>query len=339
LRNHPSCCRISSNNSDRRCGIHFAGRTREQTIAFLDSCHLSPAEREDLTRSNTLTTAAEGCWIKPAAETVLSLTQESRETIYAELAKDSKNVSQQFPFRIRLALGDSWFTQVGLPAEKIQLAQKLTYRQGQALCFADVEIARRYFNRTEFAMLIGALYSSDTLLLSLRVEPGDPVENIAAYWARGWQKVSVKALLQSLANAGGGEIDVVDLLPPLPRAWLYTYPTASVTNATEEDCFSSSLNFFRDSADKGFLQPAIRNGTFRRQYHTIPKAERFGDIFVFADASGATQHACVYVAEDIVFTKNGAQNTHPWVFMRLDAVRVLYAQTNSQTYVFRLRDS
>jgi hypothetical protein len=319
---------------------YFANASREQTIAFLDTCHLTAEQRTSLIATSVLRTANDRCWIDPPAETVLSLSQSSREAIYAELARSTENISYQHPFRIRLGIADTWFAQVGLPTNKVQLLRKLTYRRGNALCFADTEIAHRVLRGAEFKALIRALYSSDTLQLRLRVEPGDPVDTIGSYWARGWQKSSTRALLQSLANAGGGELDVVDLLPPLPRTWLYTFPNVPVTAESVADCFSTSLSFFQQSAEKSFLQPAVRDATFRRQYHLVPKAERFGDVIVFADAKGITQHACVFVADDIVFTKNGAQNTHPWVFMHLDSVRVLYAETDeAKTYVFRLRES
>lgn len=319
---------------------YFQGRSRDEVIAFLRQCHLTADQLASLVTSNVLTSANDGCWIHPPVETVLSLSEPARETLYGELAGSAQNVAYQHPFRIRLGTEDRWFSQVGLPTNKVQLLRKLTYRRGHALCFADTEIAHRVLSGGEFKALIRALYSSDTLQLRLRVEAGDPVDVIASYWARGWQKSSTRALLQSLANAGGGELDVVDLLPPLPRTWLYTFPNAPATAESIADCFSTSLSFFQQSPEKGFLQPAIRDATFRRQYHLVPRAERFGDVIVFADAKGITQHACVYVADDIVFTKNGAQNTHPWVFMHLDSVRVLYAETEeSKTYVFRLRES
>lgn len=319
---------------------HFPGRTREHTIAFLESCRLTPQQLRALTTGDELVSGTNGCWITPPAETVLSLSRDSREAIYAELARSGENLAYQQPFRIRLAIGDTWFTRVGLPPQKVHLAQKLTYRRGNALCFADTEIAHRFLSGQEFKALVRALYSSDTLMLSLRVEPGDPVEDIAHYWSRGWQRSSTQALLRSLATAGGGELDVAELLPPLPRTWLYTYPNAHAAADSVADCFSTSLNFFLQSHERNFLKPAVRDEAFREQYLVVPKAERFGDIIVFADARGITQHACVYVADDIVFTKNGAQNTHPWVFMRLESVRLLYSDSDEpQTYVFRLRES
>jgi len=323
----------------RRTRWHFAGRTREQTIAFLDSCGLTTEQRASLIAPDALTGGSNGCWIVPPPEAVLSLSRDSREKLYAELARSAENITYQHPFGIRLAVADTWFAGSGLPADKLQLAQRLTYRRGHALCFADTEIAQRFLTRDEFHALVRVLYSSDTLLLRLRIEPGDSIEPIAAYWTRGWQKSSTKALLQSLAH-GGGEIDVTDLLPPLPRTWLYTFPNAAAGAEAVADCFSTSLNFFQPSHERSLLQPAVRNDTFRRRYVQVPHAERFGDIIVFGDALGAALHACVYVAEDFVFTKNGAQNTHPWVFMRLESVRLLYEDTEGlQTYVFRLRES
>jgi hypothetical protein len=319
---------------------HFPGWTREKTLEFLASCGLSEHQRVVLSATSALTVTTNGSSITPSADAVLSLSRESRAMIYGQLARSADNIAYQHPFRIRLAEADSWFARSGLPASKVDLAKKLCYRRGNALCFADVEIAHRFLNRSEFTRLLRALYSSDTLLLRLRVEPGDSIDQLAAYWSHGGHTSSVKALLQSVANFGGGEIDVADLLPPLPRMWLYTYPQAPLSSPSEGDCFSTSLNFFRASAEKSFLQPAARNDAFRRHYRVVPKWERLGDIIVFADARGATLHACVFVADDIVFTKNGAQNSHPWVFMRLDLVRELYAETGSeQIYVFRWTDS
>ena len=73
----------------------------------------------------------------------------------------------------------------------------------------------------------------------------------------------------------------------------------------------------------------------RKNYRVVDQADRLGDVIIFVDAQGVTQHACVYIAGDIVFTKNGAQNTHPWVLMRLDQMRSLYSEPGGQTVVFR----
>lgn len=317
---------------------HFPSWNRIRALAFLKECQLTRDQLSSLEGPSCWFEGSDGTSLTPPIDVVLSLGRPVRERLYAHLARSEENVYHRHPFRIRLSEGDDWFKGLGLPERQAELARNLTYRQGQALCFADVAAAQRALSRTEFAHLLGALYSSDTLMLRLRIQPGDEIDTLVDYWSQGGRRPSVKPLLASLARQQGGEIDVVELLPPLPRTWLYTYPSASDSPQPESDCFSTSLNFFRDVPEKGFLQPSLRNEEFRQHYELVPKAERLGDVIVFADASRITRHACVFVAEDIVFTKNGARNSHPWVFMRLDLVRELYDMDGTNgVYVFRHR--
>ena len=40
--------------------------------------------------------------------------------------------------------------------------------------------------------------------------------------------------------------------------------------------------------------------------------------------TGNAIHSCVYLADDLVFTKNGRSPTQPWVVMKLDDVVAYY---------------
>jgi hypothetical protein len=84
---------------------HFAARTRDQTIAFLQSCSLTVTQFTALTASNVLVAGTEECWVIPTPDVVLSLNQPSRERIYAELEKSPQNVAQRHPFSIRAQHG------------------------------------------------------------------------------------------------------------------------------------------------------------------------------------------------------------------------------------------
>jgi hypothetical protein len=56
------------------------------------------------------------------------------------------------------------------------------------------------------------------------------------------------------------------------------------------------------------------------------EAYRFGDVLFFMDGNtGNAIHSCVYLADDIVYTKNGRSPTQPWVIMKLDDVVSFYA--------------
>lgn len=303
----------------------FAGWKRAPLAAFLSTCGIPAGQQATLLASPILVEQADGCLVTPPTDLILSLAPEGRAKIYAELEKSPVNVFHQNPFRIRSTDAEQWFSHVGLSQSKVDLATKLTYRRGGALCFCDLEVASHYFPPDELRALIRALYSSDTLLLSLRIRPGDPVEKIAAYWGRNGRESTLKALLKSIERIpDGAELDVSQLMPPLPRAWLNTYPQLARQTHLSADCYWTALNFFRVAPDDRVLEPRLRSEDFSRNYTVVAKPEQLGDVIVFVDAKDVTQHACVFIAGDIVFTKNGARPSLPWVFMRLDEVRALY---------------
>jgi len=66
--------------------------------------------------------------------------------------------------------------------------------------------------------------------------------------------------------------------------------------------------------------------------------KQFGDILILLDSDENAVHACVYVADDIVFTKNGDDPNQPWVLMRMADMMLLYASDKPQQWrVFRKR--
>jgi hypothetical protein len=58
---------------------------------------------------------------------------------------------------------------------------------------------------------------------------------------------------------------------------------------------------------------------------------RFGDILFFTTAAGQAIHSCVYLADDFVFTKNGANVISPWLIMKLSDVIDRYSVREEPT--------
>ena len=75
----------------------------------------------------------------------------------------------------------------------------------------------------------------------------------------------------------------------------------------------------------------------QNEYVTVPdRPAAFGDVILFRDAKAESVHMCVYIADDIVFTKNGAHYFQPWVLMRFADVVARYPSANaSRTSLFR----
>ena len=51
----------------------------------------------------------------------------------------------------------------------------------------------------------------------------------------------------------------------------------------------------------------------------------FGDLMALVDPAGNLIHLCVYVADNVVFTKNGGNPGQPWVLMKIPDMLPLYS--------------
>ena len=56
----------------------------------------------------------------------------------------------------------------------------------------------------------------------------------------------------------------------------------------------------------------------------------FGDVIFLQNESGALVHSAVYIADDIVFTKNGSGLNQPWIYMKMEDMLPFYRAPNEQ---------
>lgn len=106
---------------------------------------------------------------------------------------------------------------------------------------------------------------------------------------------------------------------------MFTFPD-------HDDCLSgrapdgvwTAVNFFRYEPLPIHLQSPSLAQHLETRFRPVSQPFHCGDVFLFAPADGPgakeTCHACVYVADDIVYTKNGAQLMSPWILAKLDDV-------------------
>ena len=65
--------------------------------------------------------------------------------------------------------------------------------------------------------------------------------------------------------------------------------------------------------------------TLLESYTQVHGAPELGDVILFLQPTGIATHSCVYLADNIVFTKNGGALSVPWTLARLDNVVVFYS--------------
>jgi hypothetical protein len=299
---------------------YFEGYTTARLGEFLGRCGLSAPQCAELTNTATWSPKTNGVFVMPSDELVLGLDEPARRQIYTVLANSPVNALYLWPFTSRADNADAWFGQAGLSKPTLALLKKLTYRRGQFLCLSDMSVIYpRIASIEERRRLIKMLARTSTLLMKLQVKPDSDVNELCNYWAKGQRSKDIEALLDSLAKIPGGmTIDVAHLLPPFARKRLYTFPVPfSDPSAPWPDCNWTAMNFFHDPPDDRYYDNDAWQHELRDNYTQV-FPPTFGDLIVFYRPDGAPIHMAVYIADDVVFTKNGSSNFCPWTIMKWD---------------------
>jgi hypothetical protein len=259
-----------------------------------------------------------------------------RERIYSVLANNRANMLYLWPFKSTADSFDAWFGHSGLSPETLALLKKLTYHRGRYLCLSDMFVVYpRITAIEERRRLIKILVRTPTLLMKLQVKTDSDVAAVADYWDDGKHDKNILTLLESLTNSPGGmTIDVAHLLPPFARKHLYTFPVPFNDPAAPwPDCTWTAMNFFNDPPDDRYYDNNAWQHELSQNYtQMFPPA--FGDLIIFFRPDGMPIHMAVFIADDVVFTKNGISNYCPWTFMKLDDLVADYTLDYTPKFAF-----
>jgi hypothetical protein len=297
----------------------FRNQTEQQLQALFATYDFTPSTHAWLTNRAHWQFQPRAIVISPPAAIVASLNPETRQKFYSLLGQNPENVLHASPFRFRPDGFDDWFANCGVPPEKIALVRKLTYEQDGSLCFADAPTFAQLATPEETKSVIKCLWRVSTFMVKLRVDPQTDVAKLMRYWSPLGPAREYKPLIESVSRTPeGSTINVSYLLPPFARLRLYTYPNPRDPDIIRQDCFWSSMNFFNSTPDNRFFDSAHTRKVLETEYTRVrDDSRRFGDLLMLVSASDQALHMCVYIADDIVFTKNGAHTQQPWVLMKL----------------------
>lgn len=290
------------------------------------SAGLTSAELGTINRPELRTTEGDTVTIRAPKDFVLNLTPAARNVIYTALSAFAENPAQVEPYRFTVSARDEWFKESGLKPETIAQVERLLYQRGNSLLFSDQALLLPALNSLEESTrLLKTLARKSTLLLKLRIDPGTDTEALERYWSFPGSK-DIGPLLNSLKRLGSSTtLDIVHLLPRFARSRLYSYPSPSDPGSTTYmDCHWTVLNFFNQEPDPRYEDINQVALAFRTNYHPVTGRPRYGDIYLFTEPDGDVIHSCVYIADNIVFTKNGASLNAPWILMKYEDIVAFY---------------
>lgn len=318
----------------------FRNQTEQQLSDVLGAFDFTDATRAWLTNRAHWQFTPRAIVLTPPAEVVVSLSPATRQKFYKLLGQNPENMLQATPFRFRADGFDDWFADCGVSPEKIALVRSLTYEQDGALCFADAPTFAALSTPEETKHVIKCLWRVSTFVAKLRIDPGTDVEQLMRYWSPLGPAREYRPLLESMTRVPESTtINLSYLLPPFARLRLYTYPNPRDRDIARQDCFWSSMNFFNSVPDSRFFNAEQTQKVLETEYTRVrDDSRRFGDLLMLTSANHQALHMCVFIADDVVFTKNGANTQQPWVLMRLPEMLGQYEKEQPfQIRVYRRR--
>lgn len=273
--------------------------------------------------------------VRPSLELVLAVPREFRARVFPHLVAGLSvaDYAQNIPFPAGFTI-DEWFDAGSLPETVRQAMLRLVYPLGDRIMLSDFG-ALYHLLKTRPEQLSAqrtALRVPGVVVLLERPDPAD-VPALAAYWRPGRHK-SIAALLQSFAaNPDNNRfLDVIHLLSPIEREFLNTYFNPAGPSMTPS-CFWTAFNFGEEKPDNRYLvlpgswseHEAMAWRDLTANYLPIAAPARLGDIIGYRrKGAPAIVHAAVFIADGLVYTKNGATFSQPWCLSRLEDIDELY---------------
>jgi hypothetical protein len=307
----------------------FPNWTKEQMLALFAKAGLTQTFQDTLISKDHLMCEDGVLCVFPPFENLESMTQEQREAIYSQLALFEQNEYHKSPVFITSNDVDDWLRGTSIRPELAAKLKKFIYKRGDSLVFSDVQaLLSQVRNDDEARSFFKLMTRTRSLIARLDLEDEKDLKAITAYWTGPSERnKDILPMLESVASTEGpSRIDIAHLMPALPRKTLYTYPSADMAMLGRiPDCHWTSLNFFNYFAKDYFLNTRLAADHLLTHYDKVDTADHFGDVLMFMEGdNGSAIHSCVFIADDIVYTKNGDNLVTPWVLMKLDDVKKIY---------------
>jgi hypothetical protein len=303
---------------------NFVGYSDDQVTKLFETTDMPAATRTELLNREKWRHHDKVVTVVPSNEVLLGLTPEARVAIYSVLTQWEEDTYHHEPVLIAAHSVREWLEHEDLPDDVVAAIEKTSYHRGKNLVFADTPLVLRMVQSEDERLKIRkALSRTPTLVVSLRVTPETDVAAIADYWGIGTSAKDMLPFLESIVDSGmPRSVEITHLLPPAPRRLLYTFPNVDFgRTGYYPDCHWTSLNFRNPDPLDRLADPPLATAYVLQNYTKVQGPYHYGDVIFFMDGpSGNAIHSCVYLADDLVYTKNGRSPTQPWVVMKLDDV-------------------
>lgn len=304
----------------------FIGHSPQDVAQVFSRAALTPAQRHYLVNQAKWQQGPGATVVFPSSELILGMNREARATIYAVLGKFPENPSQAGPYMFRPHFLADHFHESGVTSETITRFEKLLYPKGDILMFADLDPFLSSIPTAEEKRKFHLAISRRlTYLVRLQFQQNADTEQLLNYWDFSGRYKALRPLFESLSRLDvERRIDLAHVLPGFARKRIYTYPPPDDSNPVDHNCHWSAFNFFNDPPDERFCESRFIQESALQAYDQVTTEPQFGDIVVLFSRNGSAVHSAVWIADDLVFTKNGSGHVEPWLYMHLQDMLDFY---------------
>lgn len=310
----------------------FPARTPGEVAAILRDAGLTEGQTEAVLARLEKTEGRDGLLSAvPPADLVRSLATEVRSKLYDKLAATPENFAQVEPFRTTALHLDKWLDPQKLPPDLVATVKNLMWHRGSGLFFSDYNlVADQIASPAVKLELLRQLTRKSSVVLTLEVPAGEDVGDLVAYYGVNGRRDKVEPILKALGEAGGGSIGFSNMLPVFARGRLYRFPDALPGKDVSNDCHWATFNFFaRGQPDDSLTDSARVAQLLGQKYEPVAGEPRFGDVVLLTLPEGSSIHSATYIADNIVFTKNGPSLAAPFIFSTIEDMLAFYANNKS----------
>jgi len=274
----------------------------------------------------TLTPMAGGYILHPSDAFILAMTPKVRRSWYTVLDIESENPDYDYPLRFWQKTPVGWLQDADVDPQALALAQQLIYTAGELQMMADMSLLQRNIGNPDTMRRLACVLSRETTIIPyLLIGPDDNLDELANYWGYPDRQDAVRTLLRATQRSGFDRpIPLGMLLTRFARDHMNRYWSAG--DPVWPHCHFTSLNFFSDNPDVRCTNDTYAAEVIQRDYYTVTTPPCLGDLILFRRGPDEIIHSCNYIADGIVFTKNGGSLGHPWMFARLSDLMDFYSQ-------------
>lgn len=309
----------------------FNGLKPEAVKALFTQNGLSAAQVAAAFAPGAATESAGGTVLQPTDAFLFSLDAGVRAKLYLALAGAGVNLYFDFPYIFPESVMESIENDPRVNPDDLAVFKRLIYLNGNISQLSDYLFLLGKIPTLERRVALARSMSRQSAVLAgLVIKPDTDIDKLASYWGnvpnvRFTDMLPMMEALKALPE--GGNLSLFYLMPKFARDRLYTFPLPPQPGEPTMDCHWSTFNFASETPDNRFNDPTYAVQYIQKNYYQIAAPSQYGDILLLMNDRQEVKHSAVFLADDLVFTKNGNNYRQPWMLMRIPDLLATYPST------------